>query len=163
MVNTGLIQTQEFIVTSESTELETSVRGSILLFGNDSVTERISIIAWVNIDPNDWGGVVFYIPGNWNISGVTSSYQQNTTPDNEAVIIWRTGDTDEEYDKRIEIGMNRYTPSGGGTGVVVIELDRIDKSADSSAIFRVLIGVGSDEKDGIRISHPDYKVIEVLN
>ncbi|AKG54352.1 hypothetical protein DGWBC_1732 [Dehalogenimonas sp. WBC-2] len=141
----------------------TKAKGSVILFGAEGVTERINIITWVEIDPNDWGGVSFYISQEWSVSGITSSYPKSATQDGESVVIWRTADQSAEYDKWIEIGADHtaYTPTGGGTGVVIIELDYIGKKTDSAKPFSVMVGVGSDDKDGIMIRHPDFKVIEV--
>lgn len=63
----------------------------------------------------------------------------------------------------IEIGRDRrgYTPTGGGKGTVVIELDVNKETISTSEVFSIIVGVGCEEKDGIRSIHPDYELIEI--
>ncbi|MDD4572229.1 MAG: hypothetical protein PHN47_07105 [Clostridia bacterium] len=62
----------------------------------------------------------------------------------------------------IEVGRDRsYTPTGGGIGTVVIDL-LIDKNVKHQAkTFNMMIAVGSDEKDGVKIEGPNHISIEI--
>lgn len=54
-----------------------------------------------------------------------------------------------------------YIPTGGGTGTVVIDLV-LDKDITLQPdIFNIMVAVGSDEKDGIKIEGPDHISIEI--
>ncbi|UCZ54304.1 hypothetical protein LGQ02_05950 [Bacillus shivajii] len=155
-----IVNTKEFIVSSNSTELVTSVKGTVFLIGEEGVPEHAKIVAWIDIDPNDWGGVVFYTPKNWHISSVMSSDPKdiNEKTSEDYVTIWTN---EEAKNNMIEIGTNRYYPTGGGKGAVIIELDIDKETIGTSEIFSITVGVGSDEKEGKRLIHPDYKVIEI--
>lgn len=164
VINEKIIQSTSFNVNSDSTELETSARGAVFLSGIEGVPEHVQIVALIEIDPEDWGGVSFYIPNNWHISNITSSYLQDEngiTPENH-VAIWTTADKDHEWSAMIEVGTDRvsYAPTGGGKGTVVIDLDNKEISS-ASDVFKILVGVGSKEKDGIKSMNPDYEIIEI--
>ncbi|GLX70493.1 hypothetical protein MU1_48390 [Paenibacillus glycanilyticus] len=121
----------------------------------------------IDIDPKDWGGVGIQLTDQWNIASITSSYPEEThdiTPE-ELATVWTTGgETEHGWNKRIEIGRaDLWTPSGGGRGTIVIELEinnKYKKKTDSEG-FSMTVGVGSEEKDGIKSVHPDWKLIEI--
>lgn len=162
-INNGVSIVQDFFVDSSTTGLHTAANGTIFYFGNGQTKPHIKIVSLITIDPIDWGGIAFYIPKSWGVSNITSSFLANTLQDNsmESTVIWQEAGADSEYDKMIEIGTNRYTPTGGGTGFVIIELDYIGKENEIPSIFKVIIGVGSAEIGGVKTMHPDFKVIEV--
>ncbi len=161
--NQNIIQCKGFHVSSESTDLETSVRGTIFLSGSHREPDHAYIVAWVEIDPNDWGGVVFYIPDGWQVSNKTSSYPEGDNNNNPANYItqWNTASKEYDHDCMIEIGTNRSGTIGGGIGSVVIEIDATKQIKSSYKVFSIIVGVGCDEKDGVKIMHPDSELIEV--
>ncbi len=71
-VNEKIIQIKDFSVNSDSTELNTSAKGTMFVKGTEGVPEHIQIIAQIEIDPQDWGGVVFYVPKKWNIANTSA-------------------------------------------------------------------------------------------
>ncbi|GAA0343768.1 hypothetical protein GCM10008967_37780 [Bacillus carboniphilus] len=165
-INHQIIISKEFQVNSDSTDLNTSVKGTIFLSGEESAVERAQIVAMINIDPEDWGGVMFSIHKNWNISSFTSSYPEDENEENpeDYVSVWTTTEeTRHGHNKMIEIGRGhqRWTPTGGGGGTVVIELVRNKESIPTSDVFSLTVGVGSEESDGIKSAHPDWKMIEI--
>jgi hypothetical protein len=164
--NEKIIQSKEFHVNSDSTELETSVRGTVFLSGEEGIPEHVQIVALIEIDPDDWGGVGINISDKWHISSITSSYPEDKKekmPENY-VSVWTTSVvTKHGWNKIIEIGRDtsRFTPTGGGKGVVVIELDSNRETSTSSDVFSMAVEVGSKEKNGIRSTRPDWKLIEI--
>mgnify|MGYP001482871029 CR=1 FL=1 len=166
ITNEKIIQFQDFDVTSESTELETSIRGTVFLSGKGGVPEHAQIVAMIAIDPEDWGGVGIQLSDQWNISSITSSYpegKEDKAPEHYTSVWTTAGEAEHGWNKIIEIGRDteRWTPTGGGTGTIVIELDIDDKNKSKSDVFSMTVGVGSKEKDGIRSLHPDWKLIEI--
>ncbi|NIK75520.1 hypothetical protein FHS15_000620 [Paenibacillus castaneae] len=102
--------------------MKTAAKGTIFVKGNEGKVEQVQIIASIEIDPNDWGGVAFYIPPKWHISNIMISYPENKTQSKPAdyVATWTTADTENEWKAWIEVGRDRsYRPTGGGTGTVV--------------------------------------------
>jgi hypothetical protein len=166
VTNEKIIQSKDFYVNSESTELETSVRGTVFLSGEEGIPEHAQIVALIEIDPDDWGGVGIHLSDKWNISSITSSYPEDKREKipKDYVSVWTTDEeTKHGWNKMIEIGRDssRWTPTGGGKGVVVIELDINKETISTSDEFSMTVGVGSKEKDGIRSVHPDWKLIEI--
>lgn len=157
-VNADVIQIKDFSVKSVSSGLNTSAKGTIFIKGAEGISENVQIVALVEIDPNDWGGVVFDIPKGWQITGIKSSYPENMTSASpeDYISTWTTADPDYEWSAMIEVGRDRsYTQTKGGNGTVVIDLVRTD-ALNQPDTAGVLIAVGSDEKNGVKISGTDY-------
>lgn len=161
-INDGLLASKSFSVDSKSTNLETCVKGTIFLSGEDGVLKNVKIVAEVIVDPEDWGGAAFYVPKGWDIDEITSSWQANGQPlDGESVGVWKTGSTDYEWNKFIEIGTeHNWTPSGGGRGLLIIELSVSEGALIGSSVFNLMVAIGFEEREGIKVMHPDYEVIE---
>jgi len=90
-VNEKVVQSRSFIVNSVSTNLNTSAKGTVFIKGKEGRTEQIQIVASIEIDPIDWGGVAFYIPDQW-YSNIISSYPENKTQSKHVdyVATWTT-------------------------------------------------------------------------
>jgi hypothetical protein len=166
ITNQKIIKFKDFRVNSESTELETSIRGTVFLSGKEGVPEHAQIVAMIEVDPKDWGGVGIQLTDKWNISSITSSYpeeKKDKTPVDYTSVWTTAGETEHGWNKRIEIGRDTtlWTPTGGGKGTIVIELDINEKNKSNSEVFSMTVGVGSEEKDGIKSIHPDWKLIEI--
>ncbi len=155
--NENIIKMRSFSINSDSTEMNTSAKGTIYLKEVEGILKNIKIIAWIEIDPNDWGGVTFYIPRKWSVSSIMSSYPENKTQSIPAdyVSTWITGSTKYEWNSMVQIGRKMYIPTGGGTGTVVIDLVLDEDSINQPEILNFMIAVGSDERNGIKIAHPD--------
>ncbi len=161
--NTNIIQSKGFNVRSESTDLETSVRGTVFLSGSDGQSDHAHIVAWIEIDPDDWGGVAFYIPDGWTVTSKTSSYPEDVGYANPAnhIAQWNTTTDKYGYDCFVEIGRDRSGPTSGGIGSVMIELDATKQVKTSSEVFSIVVAVGCDEKNGVKTVHPDSEIVEV--
>ncbi|WP_066498221.1 hypothetical protein [Abyssisolibacter fermentans] len=165
IVNENIIQIKDFRVNSDSTKMNTSVKGTIFIEGTEEIPEHIHIVAWIEVDPDDWGGVVFYIPKKWNVSNIISSYPENKAQalPAEYVTTWHTTDSElYEWHKFIEIGRDHsYIPTGGGTGTVVIDLVPDENAIQQLEKFNIMIAVGCDKKNGIKILETDSISIEI--
>ena len=125
--NEGVVNYKDFYVSSNSTELKTSARGTIFVEKDQSNNYKAQIVAWVEVDPMDWGGVSFTIPFGWEATNLIGSYPDlaNTS--------WMSAPVDQcpalyEQDSRwwdqwIRIGSQiSWITSNGGNGSVIIEL-----------------------------------------
>ncbi|MCT4543952.1 MAG: hypothetical protein N4A63_10460 [Vallitalea sp.] len=164
MENQNIIDTKSFSVATDSTELNTSVKGTIFIEGKKEIPEHIQIVAFIDIDDNDWGGIEFYIPKKWDISKIISSYPENKSQikPEDYVVTLTTKSEKYKWDKFIQIGYEEsYMQTVGGTGTIVIDLnvdkDKI-KQLDKS---NITIVVGSDEKKGIKIKGTDSVSIDI--
>lgn len=162
--NEKLIYSEDFYVNSKSTDLATSVRGTVFLSGVEGILEHAQIVSMIEIDRDDWGGGVFYIPNKWHISSITSSYteDENEKIPEDYVAIWTPDDPEYEWSAMIEIDRDHsYASTGGGKGTVVIELAINKDGMSTTEVFSFIVGVGCEEKDGARSIHPDYELIEI--
>ncbi len=160
--NEGIIAFEEFCVSSESTELETYTRGTIFVRENKGNNEyHVQIVAWVEVDPKDWGGVEFAIPFGWEVIGITSSYTSGSeykdNPADNISVLSSTSNPSESFKfprlVRVE---------GGGRGNLLIEIDSTSSEKNPwPGVLKVRVGVGSDERDGVRIQYPDWQEIEI--
>ncbi|OIJ13918.1 hypothetical protein BKP35_08355 [Anaerobacillus arseniciselenatis] len=78
VINEEIIQIQTFNISSDSTHLQTLAKGTIFVKRTDKFPV-IQIIASIDVDSNYWGGITFYIPRNWYISNIKSSYAESKT------------------------------------------------------------------------------------
>lgn len=164
LVNENIIGIKDFSVNSDSTELNTSAKGTVFIQGVEGIPEHIKIVALIEIDPDDWGGVYIYIPRKWNIESITNSYPENEAQANSYKYVSTCFTAAEKYEwnKWIEIGRSSsYEPTGGGTGTVVIDLVADKDAVQQSETFNIMIAVGSDEKNGRHILGPDSTSIEI--
>jgi hypothetical protein len=162
--NETVLQTGAFRVRSDSTDLNTSATGTVFMKGTEGTADQIQIVAFIEIDPDDWGGVSIYLPRGWYIAGLQSSYPEEDAQVSPAddVSVWNTAESDYELNKAIEIGRSHdYIPTGGGTGTVVIDLAPDPDAAASSASFHMMVAVGCDEKNGMKIVGPDSVELEL--
>lgn len=158
-VNEGIIRTEAFSVNSVSAGLNTSAEGTLFIRGAEGVPEHVQIIARIEIDPDDWGGVAFYIPDKWQISGIKSSYPEKETQaaPSDYITTLTTGDPDYEWKAIVEVGRDFGRAAGrGGSGTVVIDLIPDKDATDQPGTSGIMIAVGSDEKDGIKICGTDH-------
>lgn len=165
--NQGVVNFKDFYVSSNSTELSTSASGTIFV-EKDKSNYKAQIVAWVEIDPLDWGGVSFTIPLGWEITNLLGSY-----PDIGKSLWWITPfdkapaeDVLDSYywEQQIRIGdqtHHSWNTSGGSNGSIIIELTEYQKSQKPSNVFKIMVGVGSDERNGTKILYPDFETIEV--
>jgi len=148
-INNDIVQIKEFEVSTQLSESNTMAKGTVYIRGDDN-SVNVTVVAAVEIGKEDWGGVLFYIPEGWTISNVLSSYPEKSDLDaaRNNVAIWITADEESEWKSFIEIGRDRtYTPTGGGTGTVVLNLTCDEKIIKQESL-KLLISVGSEEKDG---------------
>ncbi len=159
-VNKDVIRTRAFSVNSDSVKVNTSAKGTVFIKGAEGIPEHVQIVARIEIDPDDPGGVVFHIPVKWHISGITSSYPENKTQATPAdyVTTLTTADPLREWNAMIGIGCDFFTcaPTRGGGGTVVIDLVPDKNAVPQSENCSIMVAVGSDERNGTKIVGPDY-------
>jgi hypothetical protein len=73
--NRNVIRSQNFSVNTESIGLSTSVKGTVFIKQNpeESDNSYVQIVAWVEKDPKDWGGIGFITRG-WKVIDADSSF-----------------------------------------------------------------------------------------
>nr|WP_154958380.1 hypothetical protein [Paenibacillus xylanexedens] len=165
LVNGNIIHVKNFDLNAKSTNLKTMTEGTIFVEGEKEQINHIKIVAHVDIDPTDWGGVAFYIPDQWSVSSITSSYpeHQSKLKPAEYVSTWKNSSDDSSWRTMIEIGRERdLTANGGGTGTIVIGLSPDQKGVTPSESLKIGIEVGSKEKDGKRIMGTDSVEIPIF-
>jgi len=163
-VNEQVIRTERFQINAATANLNTSASGTVFVKGEDGQAELIQLVAFIKIDPKDWGGIAFYIPDEWTVASMTSSYPDNAAQSKpeKQVSIWTTADPDARWHTRLEIGRAySHQPVGGGSGTVVLDLVRHGKAKHEAKTLTIGVEVGSQEKDGIKIMGTDSIEIAV--
>lgn len=160
-INRDIVQIKEFEVSTNLSFSNTVVQGNAYVQNKQDHIEII-IIASIVIGENDWGGVAFYIPKGWDITSALSSYPD--VSGNEAennARIWYTAGEEREWGNFVEIGHElNQTPTGGGTGTVLIELTS-NKDNVKFNVFSFLVSVGSEMKDGIPVVGKTSTLVEI--
>ncbi|WP_433583265.1 hypothetical protein [Paenibacillus amylolyticus] len=165
VVNGNIIHVKNFDLDAKSTNLKTMTQGSIFVESEKQYIDHIKIVAHVEIDPADWGGVAFYIPDQWSVSSITSSYpeHQPKLKPAEYVSTWMNSSDDSSWRTMIEIGRERnYIANGGGTGTIMIELSPDKKGESPSNSLKFGIEVGSEDKAGKRVMGTDSVEVHVF-
>lgn len=57
-VNQNIVLQRNFNVSSDSTKLNTSAEGTIFIKEVEGTPKQIKIVAWIEIDHDDWSGVL---------------------------------------------------------------------------------------------------------
>jgi hypothetical protein len=139
-------------------------KGAVFAKTIDS-SRHVVISAWIEIEPEDWGGARFDISPGWKVADVTSSYIDTLVggKPNEYIARW-TSSPEEEWYKGVEIARCRpimpRPDLGGGSGSVIIELEP-EEPNNPPRECKILIGVGSEEKDGVLIVNPVGDIVTV--
>ena len=153
-MNDDIAFVHSFNVSADSTDLNTSAQGTIFIKDDDS----IQIAAFVDIDPEDWGGVAFYIPNGWIIDNISSNYPEQQPSPND-VSIWTT--TDGKRNAMIEVGRNReYKQSEGGRGTIIIDLVPSSNTRTDDE-HSISVEVGSSEVNGVKTMGTDSIVVPI--
>ncbi|MBD0384702.1 hypothetical protein [Paenibacillus sedimenti] len=165
IINENYIKSKSFNISSISSDFKTSAKGTVFVKGVDRSPNHILIVATIEIDPEDWGGVAFYIPEKWSISKVTSSYPENKPYSNpvDYIATWTSNSKTESHWKAwIEVGRDRsYKITGGGVGTVVIDLIHDENEKHQPETFEFGIEVGSKEVDGRKEMGTDFIKIPI--
>ena len=151
--NEGIIQIQSFNISSDSVEQKTSAEGTLFVKGKEGMAIEIQVVARIEVDSDDWGGVAFYIPHGWHTTSLKSSFPEKLgfVPANYTAT-WTTANADSPWRSMIEIARDRtYKPVGGGKGAVMIDIVPDGKANSQLTSFILGVEIGSAEKDGSKI------------
>lgn len=158
-VNAELIDHQSFFITAQDISLDSFVRGTVFVYRdlNDQKNRQVRIISWVEVDPEDWGGVSFNIPDGWQITRISSDYPQGKSePERYVTVLETKAETD--YSTVITVGRSENSNKiiGAGQGNILIELALDPSIISPPDNLEIKIGVGS--KNGFTLN-PVFKSI----
>ncbi|WP_337100047.1 hypothetical protein [Paenibacillus sp. YIM B09110] len=163
VVNENIIHTKPFSLSADSTDYITSSKGVVFVKGDGEKVEGMQIVAQVEIDPDDWGGVSFLLPPHWVVSNITSSYPENVTNNApyEHIATLTTADTDVEWSTSIEIGRDPSNlPTSGGSGTIVIDIVP-DQNVNPNETIQLGVAVGSAIRNGYKVVGTDHIKIPI--
>jgi hypothetical protein len=153
--NQNVIATKQFSFSASEEGLYSSITGTIFVTGDVAKPKslRAQIYAWVELDPNDLGGMVFFLQhSGWTFTSMTTDYPSNGENPKDHYF-WSGGpqysDTEIGLDKTFG-GLLRST---GGKGIVVINLQPISSSIDILDPLDVNIEFGSLSNTQAYLSH----------
>lgn len=171
-VNPDIIKSESFSLQAAQAGLATFANGSLFL-QESAEGRKVLLTASIEIDEKDSYGISFYFGEGWKIAEIYSDYPQaedmiyakpdfstasiysKDAPDalaetenpSEHIAVWFTADDSSEWKQRAAV-----KAAGGGSGSIIIELlPEGEKTAD----LKMLLAMGSAEKDGIRIIETD--------
>ena len=166
--NEGIIDSEDFYVSANSTDLETYARGTVFIRADDADDYAVHIVAWIEIDPCDRGGIVFEFPFGWTVTGITSSYPDIRTNNNpeDYIEVWTTNSNYSEWRTSIRIGFCRAGrcpgSTRGGAGSIVIDLESSSTEPDPfPVVFKTWMGAGYEEREGYTAIWPDSITVEL--
>jgi len=149
-VNDGVALTKEFSIKSPTENQNSSVKGTIIVWGDKGIAKRMRIVASYEIDPDDFSGMTVYIPKKWYISNILSSTPEGPKPP----LLPLSSDQDHdfyEWRNMVEVGVGfEGKPSGGGTGTIMIDLVSDQRAIQPSETFNIAVAIGSSMKNGVR-------------
>ena len=161
IINENIVHIQSFDISSDATNIRTSVNGTIFVKRFEKLP-TIQIIASIDIDSNDWGGITFYIPKNWYVSNIMSSYPESTESKilKDSIAILTTGKPDYEYNTMIQIGRQHENITNyGGSGTVVFDIVPGNEKLQREDLVNIVISLGTDSDN---ISGTDWIEIPVI-
>ena len=156
-VNQDVDSVESFTLSADGNAGETEVSGCVYLLDGGT---QATVAAQLAIGVEDWGGVSFSFPPEWRVTGVLSSYpaEDGALPSDDTAL-WSTGGDGQAWTSRVEVGHSlTQTPTGGGSGMVVIQLSRADETAGP---FSMLVAAGSELRDGVPVSGIADLVVEL--
>jgi hypothetical protein len=126
------------------------------------MAERMRIVTSFEIDPKDFGGMTVYIPKKWYISNILSSHPENQKTSLQPYASEGDKSLGDEWRNMVVVGVDPLgTPSGGGTGTIMIDLVSDRKAILPSEIFNIMVAVGSDTQEGVRSIGVDWIKIPI--
>jgi hypothetical protein len=150
-LNDGVAVTKPFSVKSTTPLQNTSATGTIFVWGDKAMAERMRIVASFEIDPKDFGGMTIYIPKKWYIANILSSYPEHQITSLEPYTSESGMSLGDEWRNKVDVGVTYLQdPVGGGTGMIIIDLVSDQKAILPSETYNIMISVGSDTKNGVR-------------
>jgi hypothetical protein len=159
--NQNILAIVPFQLDASSVGLSTSIQGTIFVSGNkEKPNDRyINIVATLEIDPRDWGGVTISFPGSWDILTTTSSYPEGKPNPEDYLSFERVYDKpNPNLMESVTVGSNLdfTVGSGGGRGSLAFELKYALPKTPLSETINIGIGIGGviDEINKVPIVYP---------
>jgi hypothetical protein len=171
--NMEVINYRNFYLDSAATGQNTYVRGSIFTKQNkqNKANYHLQIVSWIEIDPQDIGGVTFHIPAGWYVSSINTDFPQGNSKPEDYTSVWYNN----YYNQTPETGKPIWIQVGGiemthradafGKGNVIIEIEPISLKDIPPDDFEIKITVGprspnSLNQQTIALSLPvDYRTL----
>jgi hypothetical protein len=166
VINADVVTSKAFSLNAESVGLNTSITGTVFIKGekNNPNQEYAEIVATLNLDPNDQGGVDFHVyeGDNWSLKSVDSDYPQGySEPENEIIVSSQSNSPAiVGGDKDIQIGGQNVSEMGG-MGSIVIDLIPAKTSQGFPQYLKINVGLGFQE-NAVGISlYPISETIQI--
>ncbi|HSW58861.1 MAG TPA: hypothetical protein VLH15_10685 [Dehalococcoidales bacterium] len=161
-VNSSVINFRHFDLNAQTVGLRTSAKGTIFVEGDIKKSDKrsVKILASIEIDPDDWGGVTFYTPQEWKVTNFDTDYPQGNPHPEKYASIWNEGGSTKAM---ICISTYLRTPqTGGGGGNVILQLEPASQEQKLPENLEIGVGIGSKgDKSGGGIVGPISIIISI--
>ncbi len=147
--NSDVLSYRGFYLSAEEVGLTTFTQGTVFVRGDRDNPEemRVQIVARVEIDTEDFGGVSFNIPQGWKVATVVSDYPQGNPAPEIYTVSLQTADETVTWPVIVEVGRTSHIAGQanpqGGTGTLIIELSPALSGRELPEDIDILIAAGS--------------------
>ncbi len=159
-VNNAVEHYENFSVSTESVGLNTHVNGAVFVFRDEAKPKepRLQIVAWMEIDPDDFGGITFRLPAGWDVANITSDYPENGDSSGEYIQTLREGAAIGYNRVWVEVGNGWTMPHDGGQGMIVIDIKLFPPQSTPPDGLELVVGAGSSDKN---VFYPCFTRLQV--
>ncbi len=152
VTNRDVINFRNFTLDTAEVGLTTRAEGTVFVHGDldkpDAITVQIAI--FVEIDPEDWGGVNFYFPEGWKVTHINSSLVEiNESYYSNLASVWTSGQPEEGGKNMVFIG--KSSPGEKPTnderkGILVLDADYV--WGNKATPEKITLGIAAGSRDG---------------
>jgi hypothetical protein len=164
-INIDVLNYSDFYLNTDSVGLDTYTQGTVFIAGDQSDTKarHVQIVAWINVDPLDVGGISFTLPVGWTIKAIVSDFPQGKPDPAKYMVLFDIVDNNK-YQQFIKIGGSAEPAilPGGGKGCIRIDIDPMESQAAYIDMnnFELMISAGS-KKEAILTVFPCGTTLQI--
>ncbi len=152
VTNKDVINFRDFSLDAAEVGLTTRANGTVFVRGDldkpDAITVQIAI--FVEIDPEDWGGVNLYFPEGWKVTHLNNSLVEINEPYySNLANVWTSGQPEKGGKNMVFVGRQSpgdQQPDGVRKGLLVVDADYVWEDKATPEKLTLIVSVGS--KDG---------------
>jgi hypothetical protein len=147
LVNVNVLHCQDFYLDTKTVDLATYTQGTIFVTRDEAhpTIPHLQIVAWMEIDSRDFGGIQFKIPIGWKLTNLVTDYPQSGEDPALHITTWYGPEGEDYYRILINIGgvWSIYDEVKGGKGMIVINIEPSGYLSELPDSLELNIGAGS--------------------
>ncbi len=152
LTNRDVINSMDFSLDAAEVGLTTRAEGTVFVCGEvnkpDDITVQVAV--FVELDPEDWGGVTLYFSEGWKVTHINNSLVEINEPYySNLASVWVSGEPEHGGRNIAFIGSRSFGENPTNDvrkGILVIDADYVWENKATPEKLTLIIAVGS--KDG---------------